>query len=199
MWRMIAAWIGLLVLLTLTHNIKTAKNLLIEFKTNRKLLLGYLATAPMLIYQQWLFMWAPVNNYGLDAALGYFIFPLALVAVGRVFFKERMNRFQIVAVVLALIGVCYEIWYTKAISWVTFSVFLGYAYYLGYRRALSIHPLVGLFFDVSLSLPLAIGYLILHPQSFEYVIHSPYSQVMLLALGALTAISMNFIMMSTKL
>lgn len=198
-WRMIMAWLGLLGLVLITGNFPKIGEHLRAFKSDRKLFIGFIATAPMVIYQQWLFMWAPVNGYGLDAALGYFIFPLMMVLVGRMFFNERLNHFQLVAVILAIIGVSHEIWRTMAISWVTFTVFVGYAYYIGWRRALSIHPLIGLFFDITLALPISFAYLAFHNDVFLYVVHSRFSFLMLVGLGILTAVSMYFIMLASKL
>nr|WP_241878459.1 hypothetical protein [Psychrobacter sp. PraFG1]UNK04944.1 hypothetical protein MN210_12675 [Psychrobacter sp. PraFG1] len=35
--------------------------------------------------QLWLFMWAPVNDQGVQVAMGYFLFPLMMVVFGFIF------------------------------------------------------------------------------------------------------------------
>ena len=44
--------------------------------------------------QLWLFVWGPVNGEGVNIAMGYFLFPLAMMLGGRIWFKERLNRLQ---------------------------------------------------------------------------------------------------------
>lgn len=42
---------------------------------------------PILASQLWLFVWSPVNGEGINVAMGYFLFPLAMMLVGRIWFK----------------------------------------------------------------------------------------------------------------
>jgi chloramphenicol-sensitive protein RarD len=55
-------------------------------------------SAAVLAFNWLLFIWAVNNNHLLDASLGYFINPLFNVALGMLFFSERLRRNQKVAV-----------------------------------------------------------------------------------------------------
>ena len=50
------------------------------------------------------YIWAVTHGHVVDAALGYFINPLVTVALGVVVFRERLNRWQLLALVLAVVG-----------------------------------------------------------------------------------------------
>jgi chloramphenicol-sensitive protein RarD len=65
-----------------------------------------LACASALISTNWLiYVYAITSGHVVDAALGYFINPLVNVVLGVVIFGERLNRAQMVAVLLAATAV----------------------------------------------------------------------------------------------
>ena len=51
------------------------------------------------------YIWAVTHGHVVDAALGYFVNPLVTVALGVVIFRERLNRWQLLALVLAVVSV----------------------------------------------------------------------------------------------
>ena len=80
-------------------------------------LLAALPLAAALMGVQWaLFVWAPLAGRMLEISLGYFLLPLAMVLVGRLFYGERLRPLQTLAVVCALLGVAHELWLTRAFS-----------------------------------------------------------------------------------
>ena len=46
-------------------------------------------------------------NKMLDASLGYYIFPILSVFLGRVFLKEKLNKNKIIAIILVFISIVY--------------------------------------------------------------------------------------------
>ena len=66
-------------------------------------------TASFLGVNWFLFIWAVNNDHLLDASLGYFINPLFSVALGVIFLKERLRKWQLFAVILAVIGVLIQL------------------------------------------------------------------------------------------
>ncbi|MGC8011115.1 EamA family transporter RarD, partial [Salmonella enterica] len=79
--------------------------------------------------QQWLFLWGSVNGRALEVSLGYFMLPLSMVLVGRFHYGEKMDLLQRLAVLCACVGVAHELWMTRAFSWPTLAVALGYPPY----------------------------------------------------------------------
>ena len=76
-----------------------------EALTTRAMLVPMVATA-VLIAANWLiYIWAVTNGHVAAASLGYFLNPLLNVLLGYLFLKERLTRWQWVAVALAGLGV----------------------------------------------------------------------------------------------
>lgn len=99
--------------------------------------------------QTWLFVWAPLHQKALDVSLGYFLLPLSMVLVGRIFYKETLSWTQWLAVGFAALGVLHEFFNTYAFSWATALVAFGYPPYFMLRRHLRIGALTSLWFDFS--------------------------------------------------
>ncbi|NEQ26382.1 MAG: EamA family transporter, partial [Microcoleus sp. SIO2G3] len=64
-----------------------------------------LGTALLLTFNWGLYIYGVNTDRVVETSLGYFINPLASVLLGFVFLKERLNRAQVVAVLLAAVGV----------------------------------------------------------------------------------------------
>ena len=146
--------------------------------------------------QFWLFMWAPVNNEGVNVAMGYFLFPVVMVLVGRFWLKERLNGLQTAALVLAGLGVAHEIWTQQAFSWTTLWVCLVFPVYYTTRRQMKIPALQGLTLDLTLILPFALAYLLWHADMTAWVLGEPRYWLLLPLLGGLSAVSMSLNMKS---
>ena len=86
LWRMVAMWFGLVGLLAVTQNFGQLKAFLMGLNKQQWVLL--LLPTPILASQLWLFMWAPINGQAVNTAMGYFLFPLMMVLIGCVVFKE---------------------------------------------------------------------------------------------------------------
>lgn len=79
--------------------------------------------------QLWLFMWAPVNGYGLAVSLGYFIMPITMVIIGRLAFQERLTPHQKVACLFALIAIINLLIVSQSFLWPVWVVCIGYPIY----------------------------------------------------------------------
>ena len=106
--------------------------------------------------QVWLFMWAPVNGEGVNVAMGYFLFPLVMVLVGRLWRKERLGRLQTAALACAAAGVAHELWEAGSFSWATLWVCGLYPVYYVSRVAMKTPALQGLTLDLTLLTPFAL-------------------------------------------
>lgn len=162
-WRIVAMWAVFLCFVLLRHNSAVFQTVAAVLRHRYKRWLYLLGTA-VFASQLWLFMWAPVNGHGLDVAVGYFLFPLVMVFIGRVFFREKMSGLQVLAVVCAVAGVAHEIWAQRTFSWVTAWVAGTYPLYFIGRRQMKISVIGGLMADLSLIVPFTAVYLLSLPQ-----------------------------------
>ena len=97
-----APWAGLLVLLS-----GQGAQVLAVFR--RPKVLALLALSALMIGSGWaVYVWAVNNGHNLESSVGYYITPLLNMAVGAVVFRERIDRFGLVAIVLAAAGVALQ-------------------------------------------------------------------------------------------
>ena len=81
---------------------------------------GKLFMTAALIGINWgIFMWGTANNHVVEVSLGYFIAPLLNVALGMIVFRERLNRAQTLAVIIAAAGVIYLTWSAGRPPWLS--------------------------------------------------------------------------------
>lgn len=158
-WRMVMMLISLIILITLLKQWQHVADYLKTLKTPKDWLIFVLPT-PILGAQIWLFMWGPVNGLGLDVTLGYFLYPLVMIVIGRFFYHESMSLLQWLATGFAALGILYDVLQHGSISWATLFVCLGYPPYYLMRRKLAVPPITGLLSDLVLLLPVVIAVLI---------------------------------------
>ncbi len=97
MWS--APWAALLVVLG-----RQTRPALAVFRRPR--LLAMLALSALMIGSGWaVFVWAVNHGHNFEASLGYYITPLLNMAVGALVFRERVDRFGAMAIILAATGV----------------------------------------------------------------------------------------------
>lgn len=158
----------------------------------------FLLLAALLGVQMWVFLWAPLNGYTLDASLGYFLLPIALVLAGRFFYKERLDIWQTLSVLCACIGIAHEIWLTRALSWVTVIIVIGYTAYFMLRRKQQHDQLTMFAMETLFLLPVAIVWL-LYTDAFTPVSSQPLLYgVLLPGLGIISATAFACYLQASK-
>nr|WP_313378913.1 EamA family transporter RarD [Moraxella sp.] len=189
LWRMVAMWFGLVGLLAMTQSFGQLKAFLMGLNKQQWVLL--LLPTPILASQLWLFMWAPINGQAVNTAMGYFLLPLMMVLMGCVVFKETLNRLQWAAIIVAAAGVGLQFWLAGSVSWATAWVCLTYPIYYGLRRWQGVPALMGLFVDLSVIAPIALGFLLWQNSSISIVTGSMTMGLLLIGLGMISALAMQ--------
>lgn len=198
-WRMLSMLAGLWLIVLVTHGWQDMFRFVFKVGRDwRKWALIVLPT-PILASQFWLFMWGPVNGYGVDIAMGYFLFPLVMVLAGRLFLGEELNRLQWTGVALAAAGVAYELWQTHTFSWVVLWICGTYPVYYLLRRLLCVPALTGLLIDLTLIAPVVLGYLLLQPGSMAIVTTPSKYWLLIPALGIFSAAAMQLNLHASRL
>jgi len=121
-----------------------------------------LAVSGLLISFNWLLsVWAITHNQILAASFGYFINPLISVLLGILFLGERLSNRQIFALILVCLAVFNQIWQFGEVPWIALGLATSFGIYGLIRKQLQVDPFVGLFIEVMIVLPLALGYLLM--------------------------------------
>lgn len=153
--RAIWSTVTCLVLLAALSRMGEVRQLLSSRRS--KLLLGMTA---LLMLGNWTgFVYGAATDRLSHASLGYYINPLLSVALAIVVLGERLRRVQVLAVVLATIGVAWETWRLGQLPWISLLVAFSFGLYGLFRKQIRAAAIPGLFVEGLWMLPLGAGYL----------------------------------------
>ena len=127
--------------------------------TNKRLLLTLTATSLIIGTNWFVFIYSINEERVLETSLGYYINPLISVLIGVAFLSEKLTRPQIVAVVLAAVGVLIMTIDFGEVPWISLFLAVTFAIYGYLRKITKVDPLEGLAIEVIILLPFAMGYL----------------------------------------
>ncbi|CAN5288346.1 EamA family transporter RarD [soil metagenome] len=123
--------------------------------------IAWMFGSALFLSSNWLlFVYAVQQKWLLQVSLGYFINPLVNVVLGAFILKEKLNRLQIFAFVLASIGVSIYGVGLNSFPYLSIALALTFAFYGLMRKQAPVEPMVGLAVESILLLPLALGYLL---------------------------------------
>jgi len=183
--RVIWSVVVLIVLLMITKQTNIVKDI---FKSLKQL--KYLILSSLLVSVNWLiFIWAVSNNQIVETSLGYFINPLVNVVLGYMFFAERMNRNQYIAIGIAIIAVLYQIVSLGSLPVVSLALAFSFGFYGLVRKKIEIPSIPGLFVETIVILPFALAYLYyLFSTNSSYFFDNDIYVSFLLSLGGIVTV-----------
>jgi chloramphenicol-sensitive protein RarD len=154
-----------------------------------KIMAGLFLTT-ILVSINWLtYIWATNNGHVVEAALGYYINPLIIIAFGVLLLREKMRPLQWVAVGIAAVGVTILTIDYGRLPWVAISLALSWGTYGLVKKKLDLGALDGLAIETLISLIPYAGYLLyLGKQGTGQFGHTPGLTILLISAGAVTAI-----------
>lgn len=156
---------------------------------NPKVLLRVAMAALFISFNWVLFVWAVNAHRVLETSFGYFINPLISVAMGMVFLREKINKMQIAAIGLTLVGIGLQSFSVSGFPWVALGLALSFAAYGFVRKTNNVGAAAGLWLEVLLLAPLALAYLFFTGNA-QQLLHGYDTKTILLLLltGPATAI-----------
>ena len=147
-------WTSLLLVITTTY-FKKWPEFIDIWKSYKTIFLLFLTG--LLVSINW-FTWLysiSVNNM-LDASLGYYIFPIFSVFLGKIFLKEKINKNKVIAITLVFISIIYLLIGFKNIPWIGLTVAITFSLYSLIRKKINISSDLGLLFETLLMSPIAL-------------------------------------------
>jgi chloramphenicol-sensitive protein RarD len=118
-----------------------------------------LASTFLISINWFLFIWAVSHQRILEASLGYYLNPLLNVLVGAWLLKERLSRAQLVAVLLATLGVVNLAVAKGSLPWISVALAISFCLYGLVRKQAPVAARTGLFVETGLAAPFALAYL----------------------------------------
>ena len=149
-----------------------------------------LLLSTILVSINWItYIWAVNHGHVVEAALGYYINPLIIIAFGVILLREKLRPLQWVAVAIAAIGVLVLTIDYGRLPWVAISLALSWGSYGLVKKKLNLGALEGLAIETLISFIPYVGYLIyLGQQGTGQFGHKPLLTILLISAGAVTAI-----------
>lgn len=146
----------------------------------------HLLTAALLAGNWITFVWATQHARIVEVSLGYFLTPLANVAMGALFLGERLRRWQWFAIALATAGVTLQIIAAGKAPWVALALCGTFAFYGLLRKKAPLDSLAGLTVESLVAAPAAALWLGLSPP--VRLAAGPLEWFLILAMGIITAV-----------
>ena len=150
-----------------------------------------LACASALISVNWaIYVYAVNNGHVVDAALGYFINPLFSVALGVLIFRERVNRAQTAALVIAVAAVTVLAVQVGAVPVIALGLAVSFGLYGAVKKVVPADPRVSVGIEAAMAAPFAIGYIAFLQVTGEgnFTNHGGGHIALMMMAGVLTAV-----------
>lgn len=149
-----------------------------------------LAAGSLAISVNWgVYIYAVDTGHVAEAALGYFINPLVTVCLGVMLFRERLNRFGIGAIAVAVAAVSVITVGYGHPPLIALCLAASFATYGAIKKVVPVDPRTSLSIETALVAPLAVGYLVtsvlLHHHA--QTPHTGVQLALLVAAGPMTA------------
>jgi chloramphenicol-sensitive protein RarD len=158
-------------------------------------------TAAVITFNWGLYVWAIAVDRTVESALGYYINPLVSVLMGAVLLGEKLNRFQMAAIGLAVLAVLILALEMGGVPWVSLALAFSFATYGYLRKTLPIGPSQGFFLEVLILTMPAIFYVLwLQARGESHFLPSqPDNMALLLGCGPVTAVPLILYAFGAKL
>lgn len=131
-----------------------------EFKKiirNKKNII-FLFISGLLVSINWAtWLYAVSTNKLLDSSLGYYIYPIISVFLGKLFLKEKLNFNQTISVILVAISLIYFLVKLNELPWIGLTVAITFSLYGLIRKKIKVSSDIGLLIETLLISPIAIG------------------------------------------
>ena len=143
-------------LLILSISLYSKWNDVFKVLNNFKTVLLLILTSALIVGNWYTWIYAVTVNKLIDAAFGYYIFPILSVFFGILFLKESHNKMKLIAIGLVIVAVIYLLIDLNSTPWIGLIVALTWSFYTLIRKKIQISTDVGLFIESAFMTPFAI-------------------------------------------
>jgi len=153
-------------------------------------MLATLVASAGFIFINWgLYVYLVLSERVIESALAYFLAPLVSVAVGVLFFRERITTPRVIALALALLGVIVQGFALGAPPWMALALCATWSVYAVIRKRAAVPAATGLLIESLALMPIAIALLVWASSQAPLAFGADTGPSVLLAIaGPITAI-----------
>ena len=168
---------------------------------NIKITFLLILTSILIVTNWYTWIYAVTVNKLIDAAFGYYIFPILSVFFGILFLKESHNKMKLIAIGLVIIAVFYLLIDIKSTPWIGLIVAFTWSIYTLIRKKINVPTDIGLFIESTFMTPFAlIAFYFIYKNGNNYFSISDISMSLWLFLaGANTLIPLGLYLYGSSL
>ena len=172
-----------------------------QLATSRESLVPCLFSALFLSINWLIFIWAVANGNAIQGSLGYFINPLVSVMMAVFFLGEKLNKYQAIAICLAITGVAYMVLKLGEIPWIALSLAFSFGIYGLIHKRFAVDAFAGLTLETIIVAPLAAVYMVylFSVEKNAFLAISWQIDVLLLLAGIITSLPLLLFLASLPL
>ena len=185
--RIVWSFLILIIILYFTKSIKPLLKHIQDKKTLKQLLI-----ASILISLNWLiFIYAVSQGKILETSIGYYTTPLVIIAIGVFFFKEKLNKYKLIALFFAFMAVAYQWMSLKDFPFIIIGLAISFALYSAVKKRINISGVMSLFIEVLFLLPFAVLFLfyLFFNNELEFIQNSTLNMSFLLFISGVITIT----------
>ena len=154
---------------------------------SRRTMLTLLASTTFITINWFTFIYAVSAGRVVESSLGYYINPLVVVLLGVFFLRERLRAWQIVSLIIASVAVGILTAAQHKLPMISLILAVSFALYGFLRKTVNAGPMVGLFIETMMLLPLS-GTLIGTDAARHGIARPPSTYALLAGTGVITAV-----------
>ena len=114
---------------------------------NRRTLLIAFASGLVLTLNWSIYIWAMTTGHMIQSSIGYYIEPIVICAFGIVIFKEKLTKYNLAAIVLALLAIVIILVHYGQLPGVALGLAFSWAVYSAIKKASELPPVIALVYE----------------------------------------------------
>ncbi len=154
--RILWSFVFVFILLLFSGRWRQLKGIL----TNKSKRLAVFISSLLISINWFIYIWAVNANHVVEASLGYYINPLISIALGMIFLKERLNFWQLISLMLAIIGVSVITLQFGQVPWIAITLALTFGVYGLSKKVANLDAITGLTLETLFVVPVALIYIV---------------------------------------
>ncbi|MDO4545041.1 MAG: EamA family transporter RarD [Bacillota bacterium] len=151
--------------------------------------------AGLLITANWsIYIWAVNADFVIQTCVGYYIEPLMVSVFGIIFFKEKLTKYKLTALVLALAGVVVLLVHFMEVPIIALTLALTFATYAALKKSYNLPSVLSLFYETMYIMFPALAVVIYLEVTGQGALSqgTPLQYGLLMFCGPLTALALAF-------
>ncbi|MDT3960710.1 EamA family transporter RarD [Staphylococcus kloosii] len=187
-YRIVFSMIFMVLVVILSNKTKPFINNVNQLIKQPIQLIAIIAAGYVITINWGTFIWAVTNGHVLQSSLGYYINPLISILLAFIFLKERFNKFEWIAIVLAFIGVLYMTFEIGEFPYVSLLLAFSFGLYGLIKKLVPIDAISSITIECIVTAPAGLIYLWYVIQQGHNSFGMNISSLWIVFSGAVTAI-----------